>query len=1070
MRERRPGRFSDSKVVTESKLNRTLLEYHLDTLGSRKQEQDFEEFARKLCEYQICPNLRPQTGSTGGGDSKVDTETIPVSSQTRSVLYQGQDSQTKEDFAFAFSTQKNWPGKVRGDAEKVYGTGRGYTRLYCVTSEFARDKTRAELEDELTKKYGFRVVVLDRNWILDKVFADKREKIAIEELKIGGNLEEKKEVGPLDYQRKQRFDEINESIEKDVVKNQVSLKTVDSCLDAALIAAEMEQTKTEVENLFDRAIRFAKEPGTEEQHFTAIYQRAWTLFFWFEDFESFLKLYDEVEEAALKSRNIFAVERLKNLWSLIHSLARQSDMVSKELLAQKTKNVREKLEEMKANEANSSASVHADAMLSFMDLMDNWQNPAETTRCFRTIKDVLERASGLIGFPFEPTFQVLNEMDDIFSGNEGYEELQESLVKVVTEREGDISAGELLLNRGVQHMKAGRIYKAIDSLGRALRRFYKKESKEMLVHTLALLSFAYEDAGLLWAARGVLINAASHATSDFWVYGHVNTKQAACYERLRMIELRLGRIGYALEWHQLHHIMASQLAKTDDDKAKLLEKDLYFGSVMGLLLIKTPDEELKALDKLPDTLLSMDLDFAAAGLIYRLGGASALPKEFLDAMKLDDVDNFFNSFLAQPAQSSLPEKPAYYLGDSVELRSHILGCEFVVVAPNSSPEIEIGEYLLAALESFLSTTMDMDAASSDSSVVIKIARAENQIGKISYEIKKDGKFGVDVKCSSFSPHTLNRKDQEEVISSISEIVLHLVGNSVMFKDVDVDLKKLFRDEEVSSRAFSFSGPMVTLGNVLGYNPKRSISAWIEPNSKTYPYDPEKSGKPVKNKDFPEEEREASAPLGHDEMKNISIIRQHLWNNAGWGGVLYLTIPDHPPIMAFLFKNKEMAEAIFKDWQETFGREDKGDVIRISMVRGISKKHPAWYRAVVSTNMDPAKMGKKDRVINVSRIHTLTPDTTENLDRFAASFREFGVYLLAPALIVDGEASPQIHFSLGIVKGAFTDKHAWEIGPNDFDIAAITPDKDTDPIIPEGVKDPPILETLKKQKEMQARKG
>ena len=51
MKKRKPMRFSDSKIVTESKLNRTILEYQLDTLGSRKQEQDFEEFARKLCQY-----------------------------------------------------------------------------------------------------------------------------------------------------------------------------------------------------------------------------------------------------------------------------------------------------------------------------------------------------------------------------------------------------------------------------------------------------------------------------------------------------------------------------------------------------------------------------------------------------------------------------------------------------------------------------------------------------------------------------------------------------------------------------------------------------------------------------------------------------------------------------------------------------------------------------------------------------------------------------------------------------------------------------------------------------------
>ena len=69
--------------------------------------------------------------------------------------------------------------------------------------------------------------------------------------------------------------------------------------------------------------------------------------------------------------------------------------------------------------------------------------------------------------------------------------------------------------------------------------------------------------------------------------------QLACYKRLRTIEIRLGRIGYALEWHQLHHVLSAQLLNTDEQKSKLLNDDIFFGSLMGLLLIKTPDEQLK---------------------------------------------------------------------------------------------------------------------------------------------------------------------------------------------------------------------------------------------------------------------------------------------------------------------------------------------------------------------------------------------------------------------------------------------------------------------------------------------
>ena len=71
----------------------------------------------------------------------------------------------------------------------------------------------------------------------------------------------------------------------------------------------------------------------------------------------------------------------------------------------------------------------------------------------------MDKASNLIGFPFEITFQLLNEMDDAFNGEKVYEELQEHLVEVVTNREGELAAGEILLNRGMQHLKGGRTYK-----------------------------------------------------------------------------------------------------------------------------------------------------------------------------------------------------------------------------------------------------------------------------------------------------------------------------------------------------------------------------------------------------------------------------------------------------------------------------------------------------------------------------------------------------------------------------------------------------------------------------------
>jgi hypothetical protein len=129
LKKRRPERFSDSRIKQSNEVDRSLLEYHVASITSRSQEKDFERFAQRLAEREICPNLRPQTGPTGGGDSKVDSETYPVADSLVLTWYSGLGSEAShERWALAFSAKKAWPGKLKSDIEKIASTGRGYTR------------------------------------------------------------------------------------------------------------------------------------------------------------------------------------------------------------------------------------------------------------------------------------------------------------------------------------------------------------------------------------------------------------------------------------------------------------------------------------------------------------------------------------------------------------------------------------------------------------------------------------------------------------------------------------------------------------------------------------------------------------------------------------------------------------------------------------------------------------------------------------------------------------------------------------------------------------------------------
>jgi hypothetical protein len=70
LKARRPERFSDSVRKEIGKLDRSVLEYQLATLNKRNLELAFEDFAKKLCEKVICPNLLEQTGPVAGDQTK----------------------------------------------------------------------------------------------------------------------------------------------------------------------------------------------------------------------------------------------------------------------------------------------------------------------------------------------------------------------------------------------------------------------------------------------------------------------------------------------------------------------------------------------------------------------------------------------------------------------------------------------------------------------------------------------------------------------------------------------------------------------------------------------------------------------------------------------------------------------------------------------------------------------------------------------------------------------------------------------------------------------------------------
>lgn len=201
-------RIKQEEVFSPYVLNRIVFEYYLETITNRNETQKFEIFCRKLCEQAIYPNLRAHTGPDGGGDSKVDTETYPVSDKIADNFYIGEGAAVNGRWAFAFSAQENWKKKVKEDVKKITETGRDYKQIVFVTSRFAKDSTRSQIEDSLSKEYGIPVIIHDRSWIVQETIDKGRKDLAFEHLGVGEKTTSPHGLAPTVL--------VNQKIEKEV--------------------------------------------------------------------------------------------------------------------------------------------------------------------------------------------------------------------------------------------------------------------------------------------------------------------------------------------------------------------------------------------------------------------------------------------------------------------------------------------------------------------------------------------------------------------------------------------------------------------------------------------------------------------------------------------------------------------------------------------------------------------------------------------------------------------------------------------------------------------------------------
>jgi tetratricopeptide (TPR) repeat protein len=1069
MRARRPEQFSDSKEISTTFAPKEQFDYFLETITQRSQEKDFEVFCRSLAQKEICPNLIVQTGPTGGGDSKVDSETYPVSDEISLKWFEGIGRQaSSERWAFAMSAKKDWKTKVKGDVRSIASTGRDYAHIYFMSNQAISDKKRAETEDSLAKEYGISVHILDKLWIIEKVYENNRFDIVSSVLNF--TFPESKSLinGPNDLAKLADLETVENSINDFDSAINSGYQFVEDCLYAAILSRELEKSKIEVFGRFDRAKRAAKELGSNVQLRKVIYQYAWTVYWWYDDVSCFNELYDELENLSKNSNNIWDLERLGILLTAIQTAVfHQHLSVGESKIDTRLNSLTSRLIEIASDDSRPNAALTARSNLVLLKLNQTIRAEESLSPVFEEMREILESSEGLIDVPLEQLIKIIVELSEFVDEVEGFDALFESVIKIQDKRVSNGGKGRLLIKNGYRKIRSKKYYEAIKIFGRATKLLFQYEDRHDFIMAQVGIAHSYEETGLLWAARGCYAIAINQICKDFSEDGVMPLIASDLFKYLMWIEVKLGRVPYTLNWLQHKNLIESKILEIEIDEKSEQENQL-FDLVLGILILKTKYEDLTHLPSLPALLELFGLDLSRFASLYVLGYEDVIRLEYETGDS--NLFEFCNLWLNQPANIELPAYSNWNIGRRTSIVSNVIGTKFTIDLPNEKDILSMAEGIMAAIECFLATALEHKIFPRQPQVQCVINVLSN-LHELKFEDVED-EYG-DITINLFVPSTeiLQIVQGYENHKKIIEAVIRLVSEGIMNFNKPEAEKLIGEDLAFDRMSHLIQFPMI-INNIIGTDQCHTFTYW-EKLSATERFillrDRPWSDDLYHSKSIFEDTASSNtsfipaslSEIKHGNHKFISIINTRVWERARWSGVLFGCFPGNPsrPILGLCFENMEEALKIFKGWLRSFGSEDSNDSINVSIVTGIDKSNPSHYKVLVCQSFDsPSRNDYTFHMFN-GQVHQMTPETTANLDNFKDFLHLDVGYYLVPATY----SSTSLQLDIGderywIKKSKVHIIEAWKVDENDVEAIVIT--SDLNPIIPNGVHDVPVFRTLK----------
>jgi hypothetical protein len=1032
MRMARPELFSDSGGRSAYHLDRAVFDHHLGTLTSRNQHQAFELFCRDLCGRLICPNLKPATGPEGGGDSKADTETISVAEEIKVLHYIGQPAAGQERWAFAFSAKEDWASKVRSDVAGLAATGRPYTKVIFVTSRFAPAKTRAKIEDELSRANPFTVEIHDRTWILKAVIDDGNIDLAISQLSVGERIGDAT-LGPEDYRRSQQLEALERALQDPTAYDQREMERVNDALAAAILSRDLERSRFETDGRFDRAIRLADRFGSRRQRVEARYEQLWAAFYWFDDIDRLNEGFDAVAALAYESDDAETIELISNL---VQNLANASSLGHATADSLKLEERRDALvAALEVLAAESDRPNNAlEARTSLLFTAATRAMIAHDTDALKALwpqfSDVITRAEGLSEYRAERLEPFVELFGRAAGSDETYNRLVEDMAAFISKRTGNARGGLVLLKRANQlDIEEDRL-DVIRLLGRATTQLAQREHVETFIEAAYSLAVAYRGAGMLWAARAAAMFSVATVFAETERDSDAPVSIVPTLTLLGRIDAELRLLPEFLDVVRLIRGCRATLPLDEPSRARIDERLTEFDALLAASLLRTSIEERCALERLPDVLGALDLHASQAALLYGLGHQDVLEGDSADVEAIAWADVFTKWAAELP--DDIAERPVLLNGEDSQIQvTRVAGMEVRVTTSGSSTAIVAGQALLTVIDAVFSTMLEAGVAAHVERFDVQVLE-DATLSKPAFEFDEMS-MSAQLNWPAGETPTSSKLDGA-AHDAFTDLTVHIVLAACVVKDPMGLFQGLYEKEALGERIHAAIASVNSRSRAFN-SPLSRIGSWFELGGAEYPLRPEAPILAAVPSSAPKRANEEaldreSWKRDHRKVAAKSIINYRLWEQAGWLGLMLAVYPDGvPPLIGLHFTNGELGRKIFSDWRDRFGERDDQDAIHLAIIRDLPGHPPSHYGALLQPGLDV-----NDESVTVmvsSRLKILEPESDINLRRFLEAYDREKAYWIAPAF-VGPDGSPRLLRELAILKHRLPVRRFDDIGDGDVE--------------------------------------